>query len=98
MKLEQALDTLRSAELELRARGVCHAVIFGSTARGEQRADSDIDIAVELDDVIARPIYDYVEAKDAVAALFDQPVDVVDRAALKPHLRQRVERELVYAF
>ena len=92
MKLEQALDTLRSAEQELRARGVRRAAVFGSTARGEQRADSDIDIAIELDDVISRTIYDYVEAKDAVAALFDEPVDVVNRAALKPHLRERVER------
>jgi predicted nucleotidyltransferase len=98
MKLEQALDTLRNAEPKLRAKGVCHAAIFGSTARGEQRADSDIDIAVELDDLVARTIYDYVDVTDAVAALFDQPVDVVDRAALKPHLRKRVERELVYAF
>jgi uncharacterized protein len=98
MELEQALHTLRSAEPKLRAIGVRHAAIFGSTARGEQRADSDVDIAIELDGLVSRTIYDYVEAKEAVAALFDQPVDVVDRAALKPHLRERVERELVHAF
>jgi uncharacterized protein len=83
MKLEQALRTLRDAEPALRAKGVVHAAIFGSTARGDQRLDSDVDIAVELDGLISRTIYDYVEVKDAVAALFDQPGDVVDRAALK---------------
>ena len=80
------------------AIGICHAAIFGSTARGEQRVDGDIDIAIDLDNLISRTIYDHVEAKDAAGALFDQPVDVVDRAALEPHLRDRVERELVYAF
>ena len=98
MELEKALRTLREAELALRAKGVRHAAVFGSTARGEQRTDSDIDIAVDLDDLVARTIYDYVEVKDAVAALFDRQVDVVDRAALKPYLREEVERELVYAF
>ena len=98
MTLESALRTLRDAETALRARGVSHAAIFGSTARREERADSDIDIAVDLDGRVSRTIYDYVEVKEAVAALFDRPVDVVDRAALKPHLRERVEREPVYAF
>ncbi len=98
MELQQALRTLREAEPQLRAKGVRHAAVFGSTARGEQRADSDLDIAIELDDLKARTIYDYVEVKDAVADLFDGPVDVINRAALKPHLREKVERELVYAF
>ena len=33
---------------ELRSRGVTHAALFGSRARGEARADSDIDIMVEI--------------------------------------------------
>jgi predicted nucleotidyltransferase len=98
MKLEQALRTLRNAEPELRAKGVCHAAIFGSTARGEQRADSDVDILIDFDPAARVTIYDYVAVKDDIAALFEQQVDVVDREGLKPHLRQPVARDLVYAF
>jgi uncharacterized protein len=49
MTLEQALQTLRMAEAELRAKGIAHAGIFGSTARGEQRAGSNIDIIIDFD-------------------------------------------------
>jgi predicted nucleotidyltransferase len=98
MKLAEVLDTLRKAEPALRPRGVMHAAVFGSVARGEERADSDIDIAVELDDDVVRTIWDYSGVKIAVSDLFDGEVDVVDRAALRPHLRGNVERELVYAF
>jgi predicted nucleotidyltransferase len=98
MTLEQALQTLREAEAALRAKGVAHAGIFGSTARGEQRADSDIDIIVDFDPSVPITIYDYVGIKDDIAELFEQPVDVIDRRGLKPDLRQPVTRDLVYAF
>ena len=98
MKLEHALRTLRDAEPALRAKGVLHAAIFGSTARGEQRVDSDLDILIDFDPAARVTIYDYVAIKDDIASLFEQPVDVVDREGLKPHLRQPVARDLVYAF
>jgi uncharacterized protein len=98
MKLEQALRTLRDAEPALRAKGVLHAAIFGSTARGDQRLDSDVDILIDFDPAARVTIYDYVAIKDDIASLFEQPVDVVDREGLKPHLRQPVARDLVYAF
>jgi predicted nucleotidyltransferase len=98
MTLEKALQTLREAEAALRAKGVAHAGIFGSTARGEQRANSDIDIIVDFDPSVPITIYDYVGIKDDIAELFEQPVDVIDRRGLKPQLRQPVSRDLVYAF
>jgi predicted nucleotidyltransferase len=44
MKAEDAIATLRKYEAALRARGVIHAALFGSIARGDNRSDSDIDI------------------------------------------------------
>lgn len=98
MTLEQALQTLREAENALRAKGVVHAGIFGSTARGDQHAQSDIDVIVDFDPSARITVYDYVGIKDDIAGLFEQPVDVIDRRGLKPHLRQPVARDLVYAF
>ena len=43
-------------------------------------------------------IYEYVRLKDYIAGLFDGPVDVIDRDALKPHLRAPSARDAVYAF
>ena len=47
--LQAALSVLCAHESELRAAGVCHAAVFGSVARGDAIAASDIDVLVELD-------------------------------------------------
>jgi uncharacterized protein len=98
MKLENALLILRNAESELRTKGVCHAGIFGSTAREEARADSDVDILVDFDPSAAITIYDYVAIRRGIEELFGQPVDVIDRRGLSPGMQKPVARDLVYAF
>lgn len=98
MNANDALDTLRRSEEALRARGVAHAALFGSMARGDDRPDSDIDILVEFDPAAHVTVFDYVGVKDYIASLFAQPVDVIDRDALKPHLRRPATRDALYAF
>jgi uncharacterized protein len=98
MNAETAVATLRRHEKELRARGVAHAAIFGSVARSENRPDSDLDILVEFEPGAEGGVYDYIRFKAYVASLFDTRVDVIDRAALKPHLRVPAARDLMYAF
>lgn len=98
MMLEQALDTLRKAEAELRAKGIAHAGVFGSTARGEQRPDSDVDIIIDFEPSARISLFDYAGIREDIAELFDGSVDVVDQRGLKPHLRENVERDLVNAF
>ena len=46
LNLKSVLETLRAHETELRGLGVAHAAVFGSVARGEERAESDIDVLV----------------------------------------------------
>ncbi|HWB49630.1 MAG TPA: nucleotidyltransferase family protein [Stellaceae bacterium] len=98
MNADDALATLRRNQDTLRARGVAHAALFGSTARGENRPDSDVDILVEFDPDARVTVYDYVGLKAYIAELFTVPVDVIDRDALKPDLRQPAARDVLYAF
>jgi predicted nucleotidyltransferase len=82
----------------LRARGVAHAALFGSRARGDNRPDSDTDIMIEIDPDANVSVWGYVGLKQFVAALFDGPVDVVDREALKPYAAPAATADAVYAF
>jgi uncharacterized protein len=98
MKRQDIIAVLRDNEPDLRARGVRHAALFGSVARGTAGPQSDIDIMVEIDPEAVQDIYAYVGLKNYIATLFSGPVDVVDRDALKPMIRPPADAEAVYAF
>lgn len=98
MTREDVLVTLRQSELVLREKGVRHAALFGSVARGDNRPDSDIDIMIAIDPTLPMTIYDYVDLKDFISSLFDGPVDVVDIDALKSHVRPSATANALYAF
>lgn len=98
MNRQEILNRLRENERALRERGVTHAALFGSRARGDNRPDSDTDIMIEVDPNAHISIYDYVGLKEYIASLFDGPVDVVSRSLLKPYVRPAATAEGVYAF
>ena len=96
--LENVLDTLRTHENELRRMGVSHAAVFGSVARGEASADSDIDVLVELDQERSLGIFEYARLKIYINELLNGGSDVVNRRTLKPLLRDSILRDAVHAF
>jgi predicted nucleotidyltransferase len=98
MNKENALTILRDHEAALRARGVIHAALFGSLARGEERADSDVDILIKLDSDNIPDVFQYTGLTMYIEKLFPNRVDVVDLDALKPSIRGRAESEAIYAF
>lgn len=98
MNRDAIIARLRENEMELRARGVMHAALFGSRARGDQRPDSDTDIMVEIDPTARVGVYEYVALKDYIAGLFDGAVDVVNRDGLKPYVRPAATADAIYAF
>jgi hypothetical protein len=98
MNRQEILDRLRENERALRGRGVTHAALFGSRARGDDRPESDTDIMIDIDPEAELSVYDYVGLKRYIASLLEGSVDVIDREALKPHVRPPAEGDAVYAF
>lgn len=94
---DQILATLRAHERELRRRGVRHAALFGSAARGEAGPRSDIDILVDLDPRVPVGVFDYVAITQYLADLFPARVDIANRRSLKPAVRAHAARDAVYA-
>jgi len=80
------------------ARGVAHAALFGSRARGDARPDSDTDIMIEIDPDARLTLFDYAGLKEDIASLFDGPVDVVNRDSLKSYLKPAAVIDAIYAF
>lgn len=88
------LQALQQRRAELAARGVRRLGLFGSVARGEEHAASDLDFLVELD----RRTFDrFMDLKIYLEDLFGCRVDLVLWDRLRPELRERVLAELIDA-
>ena len=93
--LEVILAELRQIQPELRERfGVSGLWVFGSYVRGVQKGTSDLDILVEFD----RPgmtLFQFVDIELRLSEHLGLKVDLVQRRALRPRLRESVLAEAV---
>ncbi len=91
--LDRVIDMLRRAVPELRRRyPIASLAVFGSWARGEQGADSDLDLLVEFDGPIGWQI---VTLEDELSERLGVKVDLVPRRGLRPRIRARILAEAV---
>ena len=74
--------------------GVKKIGVFGSYARGEEKESSDIDILIELEKPIG---WEFFYLKDYLEKKLGREVDLVTVNALKPRIRERILREVIYA-
>jgi uncharacterized protein len=86
-------DIRRTVAIPMARRGVVRAGIFGSFARGEATASSDIDFLVEFEK--GRTLVDLSGLRLDLCEVLGRDVDVATLASLHPKLRDRILRELV---
>jgi predicted nucleotidyltransferase len=67
--------------------------LFGSFARGQQEADSDIDVLVDFDD--SADLFDLTGLALCLEEQLQRKVDVVPKRALREELRESVLREVL---
>ena len=94
MDRSAAIARLREHETELKALGVEHMYLFGSTARGDAREDSDVDLFFchERDKL---GLFELMDAMERASSITGCKAEVMTRDRLHKTLHQRIEATAV---
>ena len=92
-----ALELIRNHRLQIMDVAARHGAgniqVFGSVARHEEQADSDIDLLVDM--APDHDLFDMIALARELEELLRRKTDVVTREELSPYLRERILNEAV---
>ena len=95
---DEAMDILRREAQALRDRGVVRLALIGSVARGEARADSDVDVLIDIDRDRRFSLIDHSELRLFLCDLLGCDTDVLIRDALDSWSLSRVQQDETIVF
>ncbi|MBB6124326.1 nucleotidyltransferase family protein [Sphingobium subterraneum] len=98
MTREEAITRIRAHEAELRAAGMSALYLFGSTARGEAGAGSDVDLSCDLKDGEPIGLLDFIGMQQHLEAILGARVDLVESACLYPRIERHAAPDMVRVF
>ncbi|MFT5207875.1 MAG: putative nucleotidyltransferase [Candidatus Omnitrophota bacterium] len=90
----QVLKLIEKETNSIKKYGVKKLGLFGSFARGENKTKSDLDFVVELN---KKTLDSYMGLKFFLEDLFKKHIDLVLIDSIKPRLRRRILKEVIYA-
>jgi predicted nucleotidyltransferase len=94
MGIEELLREKRDEILRIATQhGASNVRIFGSVARGEASAQSDVDFLVELER--GRSLLDHAALMIDLESLLGRRVDIATERGLKPRFREHILQEAV---
>jgi hypothetical protein len=97
MDRDDAVARLKVHEAELRRLGVQHLYLFGSTARNEAAADSDVDLFFDYERGTLG-LFDLMHLKEAAEKILGRKADIMTRDSLHKTLRQKIEAGALQVF
>ena len=97
MGRDDAIATLKAHEAELKQLGVEHLYLFGSTARGEAREDSDVDLFFDYEKG-KLGLFELMNVKAYAASILGRKTDIMTRDSLHKTLRRQIEEAAVRVF
>ncbi|MBQ2771771.1 MAG: nucleotidyltransferase family protein [Methanocorpusculum sp.] len=94
---EDVLTKLETHIVEIRERfGVDTLAVFGSVSRGEDTADSDIDILYSYREGTEYGMFHTVNLIDYLENLFGRKVDLMPIKYMKPSIRPYIEQDVIF--
>jgi uncharacterized protein len=97
-KRERVMRLVRQHEPDLRALGVARLWLFGSLARGDAGAKSDIDVLISVPPAWKFSLLDLAEVRAELCELLGRETDVVIREDVQPSLWKTIEEDLIKVF
>lgn len=95
MRLEDLRAELQALKPMLaREYHVAEIGVFGSVARNEHGAESDVDLLVAFDAPVS--LFDFVRLEDELTERLGVEVDLVTKGSLRPRIGERVDEDVVY--
>ncbi len=91
MRRQDAIAALREQANEVRSLGANALYLFGSTARDEAAAQSDLDLFIDYDRANKFSLVDLVGIKQLLERRLGVGVDITTRDSLDPLLREKIE-------
>ena len=70
------------------------AWLFGSYARQDDTAESDIDVLIDVPEENTFTLFDIAEVQEKLRQLTNRRIDVVMLRALRPQVKERIEQDL----
>lgn len=97
MERSEVIARLRGHQAELKALGVHHLYLFGSTARGEARPGSDVDLFFDHPEG-SLGLFELMDVKETAARILGCKTDIMTRRSLHPVLRAKIEASAQQVF
>ena len=98
MDKQTVISILLAHQTELQELGIDHFTLFGSVARDEAGADSDVDLLATFNKAKALSLLKVVGIQRKISEILGCPVDLGSTTAVKPRLKPYIEPDLIDVF
>ena len=95
MDRNQAISRIKTIEPAIRALGAASLYLFGSTARDQAAATSDVDIFIDRNPEAPCGFIELLDLEELLAETLGTKVDLATRTSLHPALKDEIERTAI---